>query len=127
MQVKIDHLASLRSQAINELYTGTPSVKEFPEYKLRYFDWQAEVEEYFGENFPYAIVEMFTDLGMVKTLMFDHASTKRSIAKRHTKILQMLAKQLTIMEKLIEEKSSLTLETEPTYDDLLTQVDRTSL
>jgi len=36
----------------------------------------------------------------------------------------MLAKQLTIMEKLIEEKSSHTLDIDPSYDDLLTQVDR---
>jgi len=127
LQRRIDHLATLRSRAVNELYAGTPSVKEFPEYKQRYLDWQAEVEGYLEENFPYAIVELFTDLGIIKSLKFDHASTKRSIANRHTKILQMLAKQLTIMEKWIEEKSSLTLEIDPTYDDLLTQVDNASL
>ena len=123
LQNRIDHLATLRRRAINELYAGTPSVKEFPAYKKRYLAWQAEVEEYLAENFPYAIVEMFTDLGIIRTLKFDHASTEKSISKRHTKILRMLAKQLTIIEKWIEEKSSLTLEIDPTYDDLLTQVD----
>ena len=126
LQARIDHLAVLRSRAVNELYAGTPTVKEFPTYKQKYLDWQAEVEEYLKQNFPYAIVEMFTDLGIVKTLKFEHASKKKSIAKKHTKVLQMLAKQLTIMEKWIEEKSSLTLEIEPTYDDLLTQVDEVS-
>lgn len=90
LQNRIDHLATLRSRAVNEIYAGVPSVKEFPAYKQRYLDWQTEVEEFFLANFPYAIVEMFTDLGVIKTLKFDHASTSRSIAKRHTKILQML-------------------------------------
>jgi hypothetical protein len=48
------------------------------------------------------------------------AKTYAAIARRHTKILQMVAKQLTILERWFEEKSSLTLEIDPTYDDLLT-------
>ena len=54
------------------------------------------------------------------------AKTYAAIATRHTKILQMAAMQLTILDRRIEEKSSLTLEIDPTYDDLLTQVDRKS-
>ncbi len=54
------------------------------------------------------------------------AKTYTATAKRHTKSLQMVAKQLTILERWIEEKSSLTLEIDPTCDDLLTQVDRKS-
>ena len=126
LQSRIDHLASLRSKGVNELYATTPSVEEFAQYKDRYRDWQGEVEAYLKGKFPYALVEMFTDLGMIKTLKFEHASEDEAIAKPHTKILQMLAKQLTILERWIDEKSSLTLEIEPTHDDLLTQVDRES-
>ena len=126
LQSRIDHLSSLRSRAVNEIYAGTPTAAEFPAFEQGYRSWQDEVEAYLKMKFPYAVVEMFADLGMIKTLKFQHASTDETITERHTKILQMLAKQLTILERWIEEKSSLTLEIEPTYDDLLTRVDRES-
>ncbi len=43
------------------------------------------------------------------------AKTYAAIAKRHARILQIVATQLTILERWIEEKSSLTLEIDPTY------------
>ena len=119
---RIKELAKFRSKAVTEIYSVTPTAEEFKKYQKKYENWQSEVEDYLEQEFPYAVVEMFTDLGMIKTLKFTHASADSEITEKHTKILQMLAKQLTILEKWIEEKSSLTLETEPTRDDLLTRV-----
>lgn len=110
LQKKIDHLAQLRSKAVNQIYAKTPKPDKFETWENEYTSWQNEVQTYLKENFPFAIVEMFTDLGMIAPMNFLHASNDQRIKSKHIKILQMLVKELTIIESLIRENTVLSIE-----------------
>lgn len=115
LQRKIDHLASLRSRAVNRKYSGTPKSEEFETWMQEYRAWQKEVKEFLEEEFPFAVVEMFADLGAIIPYDFEHASKDPQIRPRHLKTLQMLAKELTIIERLIRENTNLTIEAQPSF------------
>ncbi|MCD4751566.1 MAG: hypothetical protein K8R40_00660 [Anaerolineaceae bacterium] len=110
LQKKIDYLAQLRSQAINQIYAKTPDPDKFEAWEKEYTSWQKEVQKYLEENFPFAVVEMFTDLGTITPMTFLQASSDQRIQSKHIKILQMLVKELTIIERLILENTVLTIE-----------------
>lgn len=110
LQKKIDHLAQLRSKAVNQIYAKTPKSDNFETWENEYTSWQNEVQMYLKKNFPFAIVEMFTDLGMIAPMNFLHASNDQRIKSKHIKILQMLVKELTIIESLIRENTVLSVE-----------------
>jgi hypothetical protein len=62
---------------------------------------------------------MFVDLGVVTPYSFHHASLDPEIQEMHIKSLQMMVKELTIIERLIRENTTLTLEDEPSFLDLI--------
>lgn len=122
LQQRIDRIAEFRSEAINNYYAKTPGREEFPDWKESYFSWQERVENYLKEHFPYAVVEMFTDLGTVPTGNFVHVSKDPEIAGQHLHILQMLVKQMSIFEAIIEKHSTVTFQREPTLIEVIKHV-----
>ena len=124
LQHRLDTLARLRSTAINEIYSRTPKRREFKAWLERYHACEKEVEAYLALNFPFAVVEMFADLGAIIPYDFKHAAKDRAIRKKHIKALQMLAKQLTIIERLIRENSTLTLEVQPSFLEMVKWQDK---
>ena len=96
LQKKVDKLAKLRNRAVNRIYAGTPAPDKFDAWKAEYKAWRDEVKEFLEENFPFAVVEMFADLGAIIPYDFTHASDDPNIGPKHKKSLQMLAKELTL-------------------------------
>jgi hypothetical protein len=119
LQKKVDKLAKLRSRAVNRIYAGTPDPDRFDSWKAEYKAWHDEVKDFLEENFPFAVVEMFADLGAIIPYDFTHASNDPIIGSKHKKSLQMLAKELTIIERLIRENTTLTLEAQPSFMELI--------
>lgn len=122
LQERIDRLADFRSEAINKYYARTPEKEKFSEWKEGYFSWQERVENYFKENFPYAMVEIFADLGTVPAGHFVHVSKDPEIAGEHLRILRMLEKQLKIIEAIIDKHTTVTFEREPTLNEVIKHV-----
>lgn len=119
LQRRIDQLARLRSRAINRIYAKTPKPDNFKAWVQEHQSWKKEVNAFLEENFPFAVVEMFADLGAIIPYDFQHASEDPNIRQRHIKILQMLVKELTIIERLIRENTFLTLEAQPSFLELV--------
>lgn len=119
MQEKIDHLARFRSRAVNQIYAKTPDSNMFETWENKYTSWQKEVRDYMENNFPYAVVEMFTDLGTINPINFLHASRDQRIQGDHIRILRMLVKELAIIESLITKNTALSLESQPTLLELI--------
>jgi len=124
LQQRIDRIAKFRSEAINNLYARTPKKEEFSQWKKSYFSWQKSVEKYFKDNFPYAMVEIFEDLGIVPARNFFHVSKDPEIAWEHLHFLQMLAKQLMTIESIIDKHTTVTFEREPSFIEVLRYVRR---
>ena len=72
-----------------------------------------------NNNFPFAVVEMFTDLGTINPINFLHASVDQRIKAKHIRILRMLVKELAIIESLIMENTAYALESQPTLLELI--------
>jgi hypothetical protein len=119
MQERIDKLARFRQEAITKLYALTPTVAEFQAWLDRYKTWEESLVQYLKDNFPFAVFEMFQDLGMIPGEQFTHASKDPSIASQHLHHLQMLAKHIRIMERLIEGNTNLLPEAKPSLGELL--------
>ena len=119
MQERIDQLARFRQAAVTTLYATTPSVDEFPTWLARYQSWEKSLIEFLEKAFPFAVFEMFNDLGMIPAEQFSQASKEPAIAAQHVHHLRMLAKHLKIMERLIEENTSLLPEAKPGLGELL--------
>ena len=124
LQQRLDRLAEYRSEAINKLYAKTPKKDEFTDWEKAYDSWSKNIENYFGDNFPYAIVEMFSDLGTVPSVNFSHVSKDPEIKDEHQHKLEMLVKELTIIETIIEKHSTVTFEEEPNFYEILKHVTR---
>jgi hypothetical protein len=112
-------LAQLRSRAVNEIYAKTPDPDNFETWENEYVSWQKEVRNILKDNFPFAVVEMFTDLGTINPINFLHASSDQRIKAKHIRILRMLVKELAIIEGLIKENTALTMESQPTLLELI--------
>lgn len=121
LQSAVDGLSVLRSEGVNKLFAGTPEVKEFDEWIERFKDWEQRVVDYMRPRFTGAIVGLFSELGAVPKISFSHASTNRKIAKRHEKVLRVLAKELAILERVIQQGSRLVQEPNPTVWEILWQ------
>jgi low affinity Fe/Cu permease len=119
MQERIDQLARLRSRAVNEIYTKAPDPNNFETWENEYVSWQNEVRNILKNNFPFAVVEMFTDLGTINPINFVHASSDQQIKAKHIRILRMLVKELAIIEGLIKENTALTFESQPPLLELI--------
>ena|SRR3990172_9679786 len=119
MQERIDKLALFRQEAITTLYAPTPSAAEFPAWLARYKSWEKALVEFLEKTFPFAVFEMFHDLGMILPEQFSHVSKDPAIEAKHLHHLRMLAKHLKIMERLIEENTSLLPEAKPSLGELL--------
>ena len=119
MQDRIDKLARFRQKAITTLYATTPSLTEFPGWLASYQLWEKSLVEFLEKFFPFAVFEMFNDLGMIPAEQFSQASNESAIAAQHLHHLRMLAKHIRIMERLIEENTSLLPEAKPSLGELL--------
>jgi len=121
LQLALDGLAVLRSEGVNDLYAGTPPRKEFADWVKRFQDWEQRVVEYMKPRFTAAIVGLFSELGAVPAISFSHASKDRRIRKKHQAVLRMLAKELAILERVIQQGSLLVHEPTPTIWEILWQ------
>ena len=119
MQEKIDRLARFRKLAINTLFAMTPTYDEFPTWLKRYERWEKSLIQYLKNNFPFAVFEMFEDLGLVPGNQFVHASKDPAISAQHIHHLQMLAKHLMILERIIEGNTNLLKEAKPSLGEVL--------
>lgn len=119
LQKRVDKLAQFRSRAINRIFAVTPKIENFELWRSEYTSWQRETTAFLQKNFPFAVVEMFSDLGSITPYNFQHASNDPEIHTQHVKILQMLSKELLILEKLISENTALTIEDEPSLLELI--------
>ena len=119
LQERIDKLALFRQEGITKLYATTPSPDEFPSWVTGYNVWEDSLSAFLKQSFPFAVFEMFNDLGMVPTGQFSHASKDPAIADQHVYHLRMLARHFTIMERLIEKNTSLLPEAKPGLGELL--------
>jgi hypothetical protein len=119
LQERIDKLALFRQDAITKLYAFIPIVAEFQSWLDRYKNWEESLVVYLKDNFPFAVFEMFEDLGMIPGEQFTHASKDPAIAAQHLHHLQMLAKFIRILERLIEENTNLLPEAKPSLSELL--------
>ena len=119
MQERIDTLARFRQKAITTLYAMTPTAAEFPTWLDRYRKWDKSLVKYLKKNFPFAVFEMFEDLGIIPGEMFTHTSTDPAISSQHQHYLRMMAKQIRILERLIENNTNLLPEAKPGLGELL--------
>lgn len=121
LQAAINGLSDLRSRGVNELFAGTPTATEFPDWERRFKSWEQSVVDYMKPRFTSAIVGLFSELGAIPDINFRQASTDQAIAATHLKYLQMLAKMLAIMERVIQQSSQLIHEPSPTAWEILFQ------
>lgn len=119
IQEKIDRLARFRQEAISSLYALTPTADEFPSWVDRFNIWEETLIKYMKMNFPYAVFEMFEDLGIVPGDQFIHTSKDPAISAQHLHHLRMLAKHIKILERLIEGNTTLLVDAKPSLGELL--------
>jgi len=119
MQERIDRLARFRQRAITELYAQTPTVDEFPGWLARFTAWEESLVQYLMNNFPFAVFEMFQDLGIILQTQFIQASRDPAISAQHVHHLRILAKHISILERLIQENTGLLREEKPGLGELL--------
>jgi hypothetical protein len=119
LQERIDRLARYRQEAITTLYAMTPTAAEFQAWLERYKTWENSLVQYLENEFPFAVFEMFQDLGMVPGDQFTHVSKDPAISAQHLHHLQMLVTHIRIMERLIEENTNLLPEAKPSLGNLL--------
>jgi hypothetical protein len=121
LQDAVDGLSVLRSEGVNTLFAGTPKAEEFEDWVNRFLDWEKRVKEYMKPRFTGAMVGLFSELGAVPAISFSHASSDPAIAERHLKILRILAKELAVLERVIQQGSFLIHEPNPTAWEILRQ------
>jgi len=118
LQRRIDKLAAFRKQVITTVYVGTPSANDFRAWVKKYEKWEISLVNYLKKEFPYAVFEMFQDLGVIPAANFTHLSTDPVIQSHHHHYLNMIAKQLDALERLIHEHTGITIEREPGFREL---------
>jgi hypothetical protein len=118
LQRRIDKLAEYRKFAVTRLYANTPNVDEFDEWVERYHAWETDLVSYLKKEFPYAISELFEDLGSIPMKRYAHLSPNKEIQNKHGHYLGMISKYLTILEEVIKENTSITKDREPKLSEL---------
>jgi hypothetical protein len=119
LQVAVDGLAKLRRDGITTLYAVTPSAQTFSAWAQKHGAWEARVVAHLTEHFPFAVVEWFEDLGIIPTGHFTHVSQDPAIQQQHLHHLREIAKELGILEHLIQTNTAMGLYTRPTWRQLL--------
>jgi hypothetical protein len=119
LQERIDNLAKYRQEAITELYAVTPTADIFPAWVEHFNRWENSLVQYLKGNFPYAVFEMFQDLGMIPNDGFSHTSQDPKISASHLHHLRMLARHIKILERLIQENTNLLPEEKPSLGKVL--------
>jgi hypothetical protein len=97
-QVAIDTLADFRSEGIrilNEIPNGPSAVAD---WEKKWKEWSDQVTAYLQANFTKAESLSFRRLGLVPENRFSFAVTPE-----HAHYLMQLAKQITILENLIQQ------------------------
>jgi len=118
LQQRIDRLAEFREEAVTKLYAGTPQASNFEAWKNHFHKWEDSLVAYLKDAFPYAVYEMFQDQGMIPSENFQQQSSDPAIRDQHLNYLRRIAKHLTVLERLIQENTSLTKEREPSFREL---------
>jgi hypothetical protein len=121
LQGAIDGLSTLRSEGVTALFASVPKPEEFETWVARFEDWERRVVDYMKPRFTAAIVGLFSELGAVPAISFAHASKDPSIASKHEARLRMIAKELAILERVIQQGSHLVNEPNPTAWEILWQ------
>jgi len=121
LQTAVDGLSVLRSEGVNNLYASVPSAEEFDGWVARFKDWEQRVIDYMKPRFTGAIVGLFSELGAVPAISFSHISKDPAIRDRHEARLRMIAKQLAILERVIQQGSYLVHEPNATAWEILWQ------
>lgn len=119
LQRHVDQLASFRKKVINDVYAKTPTQATFATWKADYEKWQRTLEDYLKASFPFAVFELFADLGIIQSYDFSQASPDTAIRDAHIHCLRMLAKQLGIIEGLIQEHTAVVKDSEPGFTELM--------
>jgi hypothetical protein len=122
IQSRIDHLAGFRDGMINDLYARRPSRKTFKDWKVQFHSWEDALVDYLKARFPYAVFEMFRDQGVIPSYEFEHVTKDSSIRKSHRSHLRRIAKHLGILETLIQQNTSLTVQREPGLGEIWAQL-----
>lgn len=115
LQKSIDELSKLRSEGITTLYAVTPTTKNFSIWLEKFHNWETRVIELMKLRFTSAIVDLFSELGAIPSINFSQVSEDPLISRQHAKQLQILAKELSVLEKVIQTGTQLVNEPTPTF------------
>lgn len=118
LQKRIDKLAEFRKSAINDLYAKTPDANDFDNWVNNFKEWEESLVNYLKEEFPFAVSEMFEDLGVIPVKNYIHLTTDKDIQGQHLHYLGMISKILSILESVIQENTSVTIIRQPKFIEL---------
>jgi len=99
-QSSLDGIAELRAHGVNTILTFRPTNDtEFAKWMELYEKWESDVKSYLANNFPAADQSSFNNLGIVEVRQLDSSFIYNL---EHNRKLIFLAKQITILETLLD-------------------------
>jgi hypothetical protein len=120
LQRHVDSLAGFRRTGITDIYASAPNAQTISAWIERHEAWERQVAQYLTDHFTFAIVEWFQDLGTIPNVAFTHLATDQSIRGQHQHHLQEIAKELSVLEQLIQQNTALMRPSRPSFSELIT-------